>query len=157
MAIVSMKALLESGVHFGHRTNRWNPKMKRYIYGQRDGIYIIDLHQSLRRMEQAYNAVRDCTAAGGNFAGAVGKQYLRCQQRAGRRVLADDDELVAVVQRTGANPYQHLVGAGFGRSVGLRVGMCVGKGDGLKVGSDEGSRDGSGVGALGCGLGLKHQ
>ncbi|HJN18665.1 MAG TPA: 30S ribosomal protein S2, partial [Armatimonadota bacterium] len=65
MALVSMKELLEAGVHFGHQTRRWNPKMKRYIYGQRDGIYIIDLHQSLRRLEQAYNAIRDVTAAGG--------------------------------------------------------------------------------------------
>ncbi len=72
MALVSMKELLEAGVHFGHQTRRWNPKMKRYIYGERDGIYIIDLHQSLRRMEQAYNAVRDCTAAGGNELGCMG-------------------------------------------------------------------------------------
>jgi len=59
MPLVSMKELLEAGVHFGHQTRRWNPKMKRYIYGERDGIYIIDLHQSLRRLEQAYNFVRD--------------------------------------------------------------------------------------------------
>jgi small subunit ribosomal protein S2 len=64
MALVSMKELLEAGVHFGHQTRRWNPKMKRYIYGERDGIYIIDLHQSLRRLEQAYNFVRDVTATG---------------------------------------------------------------------------------------------
>jgi small subunit ribosomal protein S2 len=66
MALVSMKELLEAGVHFGHQTRRWNPKMKRYIYGERDGIYIVDLHQSLRRLEQAYNAVRDVTANGGS-------------------------------------------------------------------------------------------
>ncbi len=64
MALVTMKELLEAGVHFGHQTRRWNPKMKRYIYGERDGIYIIDLHQSLRRMEQAYNFIRDTTADG---------------------------------------------------------------------------------------------
>ncbi len=64
MALVTMKELLEAGVHFGHQTRRWNPKMKRYIYGERDGIYIIDLHQSLRRMEQAYNFVRDTVAEG---------------------------------------------------------------------------------------------
>ena len=67
MALVSMKELLEAGVHFGHQTRRWNPKMKRYIYGERDGIYIIDLHQSLRRLEQAYNAVRDVVADGGTL------------------------------------------------------------------------------------------
>jgi small subunit ribosomal protein S2 len=64
MALVTMKELLEAGVHFGHQTRRWNPKMKRYIYGERDGIYIIDLHQSLRRLEQAYNFVRDTVADG---------------------------------------------------------------------------------------------
>jgi small subunit ribosomal protein S2 len=64
MPLVSMKELLEAGVHFGHQTRRWNPKMKRYIYGERDGIYIIDLHQSLRRLEQAYNFVRDIAAEG---------------------------------------------------------------------------------------------
>jgi len=64
MPLVSMKELLEAGVHFGHQTRRWNPKMKRYIYGERDGIYIIDLHQSLRRLEQAYNFVRDVAAEG---------------------------------------------------------------------------------------------
>ncbi len=64
MPLVSMKELLEAGVHFGHQTRRWNPKMKRYIYGERDGIYIIDLHQSLRRLEQAHNFVRDVAAEG---------------------------------------------------------------------------------------------
>ena len=65
MALVSMKELLEAGVHFGHQTRRWNPKMKRYIYGGRNGIYIIDLHQTVRLLEGAHNFVREQTAAGG--------------------------------------------------------------------------------------------
>jgi len=64
VALVSMKELLEAGVHFGHQTRRWNPKMKRYIYGERGGIYIIDLHQTLRRLEAAYEAARDIVATG---------------------------------------------------------------------------------------------
>lgn len=60
-----MKELLEAGVHFGHQTRRWNPKMKRYIYGGRDGIYIIDLHQTLRRLQDAYDAARRIVAGGG--------------------------------------------------------------------------------------------
>ncbi len=65
MALVSMKELLEAGVHFGHQTRRWNPKMKRYIYGGRNGIYIIDLHQTVRLLEQACQFVRAQAAAGG--------------------------------------------------------------------------------------------
>lgn len=63
--LVTMKELLEAGVHFGHPTRRWNPKMKKYIYGGRNGIYIIDLHQSLKKIEEAYAFVRDLVAAGG--------------------------------------------------------------------------------------------
>jgi len=64
LALVSMKELLEAGVHFGHQTRRWNPKMKRFIYHERNGIYIIDLHQTLRLLEDAYNFVRDTAAKG---------------------------------------------------------------------------------------------
>ena len=58
MAVVSMKELLESGVHFGHQTRRWNPKMKKYIFTERNGIYIIDLQKTLRQIEAAYRVVR---------------------------------------------------------------------------------------------------
>lgn len=58
MASISMKELLEAGVHFGHRTNRWNPKMKRYIYGGRNGIYIIDLHQTLKMFDDARSFIQ---------------------------------------------------------------------------------------------------
>jgi len=61
-----MKQLLEAGVHFGHQTRRWNPKMKRFIYGERNGIYIIDLQQTLQRIEAAYTYVRDLVADGGS-------------------------------------------------------------------------------------------
>ncbi|UCC69304.1 MAG: 30S ribosomal protein S2 [Armatimonadota bacterium] len=67
MALVTMKELLEAGVHFGHQTRRWNPKMKRFIYAGRNGIYIIDLHQTLRRLEEAYQFVRQVAAEGGNI------------------------------------------------------------------------------------------
>ena len=62
---ISMKALLESGVHFGHRTNRWNPRMKPYIFTARNGIHIIDLQQTVQRLQEAYNLVRDTVAEGG--------------------------------------------------------------------------------------------
>jgi small subunit ribosomal protein S2 len=64
-AVVTMKQLLEAGVHFGHQTRRWNPKMKRFIHGDRNGIYIIDLQQTLQRIEVAYSFVRDTVAEGG--------------------------------------------------------------------------------------------
>ena len=65
MAIVSMKALLESGVHFGHRTHKWNPAMKPYIFTERNGIHIIDLQKTVKALEQGYNLVRDTVAEGG--------------------------------------------------------------------------------------------
>ncbi len=65
MAVVSMKALLESGVHFGHRTNKWDPRMKPYIFTERNGIHIIDLQQTVKLLNQAYNVIRDTVANGG--------------------------------------------------------------------------------------------
>ena len=65
MAVVTMRQLLEAGVHFGHQTRRWNPKMKRFIFGERNGIYIIDLNQTLQRVDVAYSFVRDMVANGG--------------------------------------------------------------------------------------------
>ena len=65
MAAISMKALLESGVHFGHRTNRWDPRMKQYIFTERNGIHIIDLQQTVKAANNAYNIVRDCVQNGG--------------------------------------------------------------------------------------------
>ncbi len=92
MAVVTMKQLLEAGVHFGHQTRRWNPKMKRFIFGERNGIYIIDLNQTLERVGTAYSFVRDLVAGGGTilfvgtkkqtqdpvaeFAGACGMPYV---------------------------------------------------------------------------------
>jgi small subunit ribosomal protein S2 len=66
MAVISMKALLESGVHFGHRTNKWDPRMKPYIFTERNGIHIIDLQQTVKLLNQGYNIVRDTVANGGN-------------------------------------------------------------------------------------------
>ncbi len=65
MAVVSMKALLETGVHFGHRTKRWNPKMKSFIYTERNGIHIIDLQQTMTALDKAYNVVRDTVSEDG--------------------------------------------------------------------------------------------
>src|SRR5580692_9956559 len=67
MAVVSMRQLLEAGVHFGHQTRRWNPKMKRYILGERNGIYLIDLRKTLSGVESAYSFVRDLVADGGTI------------------------------------------------------------------------------------------
>lgn len=64
MAVVSMKQLLEAGVHFGHQTRRWNPKMKKYIFTERSGIYIIDLQKTVKKLEEAYFFMRDVAAEG---------------------------------------------------------------------------------------------
>ncbi len=65
MAVISMKALLESGVHFGHRTNKWDPRMKPYIFTERNGIHILDLQQTVKALNVGYNMVRDCVVKGG--------------------------------------------------------------------------------------------
>src|SRR5699024_1411929 len=67
MSVVSMKQLLESGVHFGHQTRRWNPKMKRYIFTERNGIYIIDLQKTVKKINEAYDFVRQLAADGGTL------------------------------------------------------------------------------------------
>ena len=87
MSVISMKQLLEAGVHFGHQTRRWNPKMAPYIYTERNGIYIIDLQKSVGKVDEAYKAVSDIAAEGGSilFVGtkkqaqeAVKEEALRC-------------------------------------------------------------------------------
>ena len=67
MAIISMKQLLEAGVHFGHQTRRWNPKMAPYIFTERNGIYIIDLQKTVKKVDEAYNFIREVAAAGENI------------------------------------------------------------------------------------------
>lgn len=67
MAVVSMKQLLEAGVHFGHQTRRWNPKMARYIFTERNGIYIIDLQKTVKKLDEAYNFVRTVSSEGGSI------------------------------------------------------------------------------------------
>lgn len=65
MSVISMKQLLEAGVHFGHQTRRWNPKMKKYIFTERNGIYIIDLQKTVKKVEEAYKFVKELAADGG--------------------------------------------------------------------------------------------
>ncbi|MDG4655927.1 30S ribosomal protein S2 [Ectobacillus antri] len=67
MSVISMKQLLEAGVHFGHQTRRWNPKMKRYIFTERNGIYIIDLQKTVKKVEEAYNVMKEYAANGGTI------------------------------------------------------------------------------------------
>ncbi|MCL2198147.1 MAG: 30S ribosomal protein S2 [Defluviitaleaceae bacterium] len=87
MAVISMKQLLEAGVHFGHQTRRWNPKMAEYIFAERNGIYIIDLQKTVRKVDEAYKAVSEIIADGGEmlFVGtkkqaqeSIKEEALRC-------------------------------------------------------------------------------
>ncbi len=86
MAYLTMKQLLESGVHFGHQTKRWNPKMKTYIYGARNGIYIIDLQQTVKLFKVAYDFVKSATARGGSvlFVGTKKQAQNAIQEEATR-------------------------------------------------------------------------
>jgi len=88
MSVISMKQLLEAGVHFGHQTRRWNPKMAEYIFTERNGIYIIDLQKTVKLVEEAYNVIRDLSADGKKilFVGtkkqaqeAIAKEAERCE------------------------------------------------------------------------------
>ena len=87
MAIVSMKQLLEAGVHFGHQTRRWNPKMAPYIFTERNGIYIIDLQKTVKKVEECYNFLRELAAQGGKVL-FVGRNRPRAQSRKNPPVLA---------------------------------------------------------------------
>jgi small subunit ribosomal protein S2 len=87
MSVVAMKQLLESGVHFGHQTRRWNPKMAPYIFTERNGIYIIDLQKTVRKIEESYEVIRDIATAGGSvlFVGtkkqaaeSIAEEAVRC-------------------------------------------------------------------------------
>lgn len=89
MAVISMKQLLEAGVHFGHQTRRWNPKMAPYIFAERNGIYIIDLQKTVKKVVEAYDFVREVAAAGKPvlFVGTkkqaqetIKEEALRCEQ-----------------------------------------------------------------------------
>ena len=86
MAVVSMKQLLEAGVHFGHQTRRWNPKMAAYIYTERNGIYIIDLQKTVKKLEEAYNFVRELAQNGQTllFVGTKKQAQEAIKEEAGR-------------------------------------------------------------------------
>ena len=86
MAVISMSYLLEAGVHFGHQTKRWNPKMKEYIYNSRDDIYIIDLQKTVEKMEEAYEALKKIAADGGNvlYVGTKKQASDVCREEANR-------------------------------------------------------------------------
>ena len=79
MAVISMKQLLEAGVHFGHQTRRWNPKMEKYIFTERNGIYIIDLQKTVKKVEEAYNFVRE-------LAGRRRQRFCSSARRNRRRI-----------------------------------------------------------------------
>ena len=94
MSVISMKQLLEAGVHFGHQTRRWNPKMAEYIYTERNGIYIIDLQKSVGKVDEAYKAVSDIAAEGGTilFVGTK-KQAQESVQKDGLEVCLQTSRL----------------------------------------------------------------
>ena len=86
MSVISMKQLLEAGVHFGHQTRRWNPKMKEYIFTERNGIYIIDLQKTVKKIDTAYSFVQEVSANGGNvlFVGTKKQAQESIEQEAKR-------------------------------------------------------------------------
>lgn len=86
MPVVTMRQLLEAGVHFGHQTRRWNPKMRRYIFAERNGIYILDLQQTMSGIEKSYTFVRDLVAGGGSVLFVATKRQLQepIEEQAGR-------------------------------------------------------------------------
>lgn len=82
MAVITMKQLLEAGVHFGHQAKRWNPKMAKYIFTERNGIHVIDLHKSLKKIEEAYAVIREIAENGGKvlFVGTKKQAQESCKR-----------------------------------------------------------------------------
>ena len=116
MAVLTMKELLEAGVHFGHQTKRWNPKMQKYIFGERNGIYIIDLQKTLKKFREAYAYVRDLAAGGGtltNFA-TIRKSIARLKKLDEMKETGEYDRLpkkeVIVLEREREKLQHTLVG-----------------------------------------------
>src|SRR5207244_11371721 len=95
MAVVTMKQLLESGVHFGHQARRWNPKMRRFIFMERNGIHIIDLQQTLTRVEEAYAFMRDPAGDGGQilFVGTKKQAQETISEEGKRRGRQDQNQI----------------------------------------------------------------
>ena len=81
MAVISMKQLLEAGVHFGHQTRRWNPKMAKYIFTERNGIYIIDLQKTVKKVDEAYAFLRSVAEEGKNILFVGTKKQARSMTR----------------------------------------------------------------------------
>ncbi len=129
MAVTTIRQLLESGAHFGHQTNRWNPKMKRYIFGSRNGIYIIDLQQTLSKFREAYEFIRTTTARGEKvlFVGtkkqaqeivcseAIRSQQLYVNQRWLGGMLTNFATIKKSLDRLGE--YEHMRDAGLWESL----------------------------------------
>jgi len=129
LAVTTIRQLLESGAHFGHQTNRWNPKMKRYIFGSRNGIYIIDLQQTLSKFREAYEFIRNTTARGEKvlFVGtkkqaqeivcseAIRSQQLYVNQRWLGGMLTNFATIKKSLDRLGE--YEHMRDAGLWESL----------------------------------------
>ena len=101
MGVVSMKQLLEAGVHFGHQTRRWNPKMARYIFTERNGIYIIDLQKTVKKLEEAYMFVRDVAANGDSVL------FVGTKKQAGESIKEEAERAGAHCKREMAGRYAH--------------------------------------------------
>src|SRR2546423_2243075 len=137
--VVTMKQLLEAGVHFGHQTRRWNPKMRRFIFGERNGIYIIDLPQTLARIETAYSFVRDLVAHGGtvlfigtkkqaqdpiqSYAEKCGLHYIN--ERRLRGMLTNFETIAKRVQKM--QEYQRMRAAGDFEAMPKKEALLIGR------------------------------
>jgi small subunit ribosomal protein S2 len=129
LAVITIRQLLESGAHFGHQTNRWNPKMKRFIFGSRNGIYIIDLQQTLQRFRDAYEFIRSTTARGDKvlFVGTkkqaqdiISSESMRAQQLyVNQRWLGGTLTNFATIRRSlnRLQEYEHMRDAGLWESL----------------------------------------
>ena len=109
MAVISMKQLLEAGVHFGHQTRRWNPKMAQYIFTERNGIYIIDLQKTVRKADEAYNFVRDLAMSGKSIL-FVGTKKQAQESIAAERDLRVMDAAAFIMLRENAVPVVRVFG-----------------------------------------------
>ena len=101
MAVISMKQLLEAGVHFGHQTRRWNPKMAKYIFTERNGIYIIDLQKTVKKLDEAYNYVKEVAAEGGEILPLHAPDHIEADENGDVVALWAQPQLIGKVGRDG--------------------------------------------------------
>lgn len=128
LAVITMKSLLEAGVHFGHQTRRWNPKMAPYIFTERNGIYIIDLQKTVKKVEEAYNFIRDVVAEGNRccLSGRRSRRRKLSRKKLNAAACLCQPAVVGWnADKLQDHQQEHRPAAGTGENEGRRLVRCI--------------------------------